>query len=196
MAGGFYLPISKSTHRFGERLANTLHRRPTFTSLWDVIGDVIYIKRTFSGILFEDLSISDFKMNLSKIFQNFQNSHHFEVRAIFQTGSCTEVESYIKIGHAVHYIWVLFDALAEGLRDLWQFQNLTYFWPRDLVIWLLTHMIYGFLALSKIYGWWLGQVWWWLVKRTDRQTDPPSDEHTCQNWIFWQVTNKPTEMKT
>ena len=30
------------------------------------------------------------KMNLSKIFRNFQNGRHFEVRAIFQTGSCTE----------------------------------------------------------------------------------------------------------
>ena len=55
----------------------------------DVISDVIDIKSNFSGIISNDLSISDVKMNLSKILRNFQNGRHFEVRAIFQTGSCT-----------------------------------------------------------------------------------------------------------
>ena len=65
------------------------YRRPNLTSHYDVISDVINIKSTFSGIIADDLSISDAKMNLSKIFRNFQNGHHFEVRAIFLTGSCT-----------------------------------------------------------------------------------------------------------
>ena len=63
------------------------YRRPTLTSRCDVISDVINIKSTFSGTISDDLSISDVKMNLSKIFRNFQNGRHFEVRAIFQTGS-------------------------------------------------------------------------------------------------------------
>ena len=41
------------------------YRRPTFTSRCDVISDVININTTFSGTIYNDLSISDVKMNLS-----------------------------------------------------------------------------------------------------------------------------------
>ena len=44
------------------------YRRPTLTSRCDVIN----IKNTFLGTIFDDLPISDVKMNLSKIFQNFK----------------------------------------------------------------------------------------------------------------------------
>ena len=44
------------------------YRRPILTSRCDVINDVINIKRTFSGIICNDVSISDVKINLSKIF--------------------------------------------------------------------------------------------------------------------------------
>ena len=44
------------------------YRRPTLTSRCDVISDVINIKSTFSGTIFNDLFISAFKTNLSKIF--------------------------------------------------------------------------------------------------------------------------------
>ena len=64
------------------------YRRPTLTPRCDVMNDVISIKSTFSGIISDYLSISDAKMNLSKIFRKFQSGRHFEVRAIFQTGSC------------------------------------------------------------------------------------------------------------
>ena len=52
--------------------------------------------------------------------------------------------------------------------------------------------IYG-LSLVKIC-----QKLWPVSKnlRTDKQTDKPSDEHTCQNWKFWQVTNKPSNEHT
>ena len=43
-------------------------------------------------------------MNLSEIFQNFLNDHHFEVRWTFKAGVVPEVESYIKIGPAIPYI--------------------------------------------------------------------------------------------
>ena len=105
------------------------YRRPNLTPRCDVISDVINIKSTFSGIISDNLSISDAKMNLSKIFQNFQNGRHFEVRAIFHTGSCTGS-------------WVLhqdrpclslhFELLFDGVMG---FQNLTYFltsWPNYL----------------------------------------------------------------
>ena len=65
------------------------YRRLTLTSRCDVISDVINIKITFWEIISDDLSISDVKTNLSKIFRNFQNGRHIEVPAIFQTGSCT-----------------------------------------------------------------------------------------------------------
>ena len=44
------------------------YRKPTFMSHCDVISDVINIKSTFLGIISDDLSISDVKINLSKIF--------------------------------------------------------------------------------------------------------------------------------
>ena len=47
------------------------YRRPTLTSRCDVISDVINTKSTISGIISDDHSISDAKMNLSKIFQFF-----------------------------------------------------------------------------------------------------------------------------
>ena len=60
------------------------YRRPILTSRCDVINDVINnIKSTFYGIINDDLSISAVKINLSKIFCNFQNGGHFEVRANF-----------------------------------------------------------------------------------------------------------------
>ena len=59
------------------------YRRPTLTSRCDVISDVINIKSTFFGSISDGLSIFNVKMNLSKIFRNFQNGRHFEVRANF-----------------------------------------------------------------------------------------------------------------
>ena len=56
------------------------YRRPTLTSRCDVISDVINIKNIFFGLILDGLSISNIKMNLSKIFRNFQNGRHFEVR--------------------------------------------------------------------------------------------------------------------
>ena len=51
----------------------------TLTSRCDVISDVINIKSIFLGLISDGLSISDVKMNLSKIFRNFQNGRHFDV---------------------------------------------------------------------------------------------------------------------
>ena len=70
----------------------------------DVISDVINIKNTFSGIISDDLSVSDVKMNLSKIFRNFQNGRHIEVRRSFKPEVAPELGSYNEIGHAYPYI--------------------------------------------------------------------------------------------
>ena len=55
----------------------------TLTSRCDVASDVINIKSIFGGLISDGLSISYVKMNLFKIFRNFQNGRHFEVRANF-----------------------------------------------------------------------------------------------------------------
>ena len=59
------------------------YRRPTLMSRCDVMSDAINIKNTFLGLISDGLSISNIKMNLSKIFRNFQNGRHIEVWANF-----------------------------------------------------------------------------------------------------------------
>ena len=54
------------------------YRRLNLTLPCDVTDDVTSVKHTFSGRIGNDV-----KMNPSKIFRNFQNGRHFEVRAIF-----------------------------------------------------------------------------------------------------------------
>ena len=54
------------------------YRRQTLTSRCDVISDFADIKSTFSQICLDDLPISAVKMNLTKMFRNFQNGRHFE----------------------------------------------------------------------------------------------------------------------
>ena len=49
----------------------------------DVIDDVIIIKNAFLGIIWYDLLISEVKLKLCLIFQNFQNGRHFELATIF-----------------------------------------------------------------------------------------------------------------
>ena len=112
------------------------YRRPILTSRCDVISDLINIKNTFCGMISDDLSISDVKMNLSKIFQKFQNGHHFEVRASFYTESCIRIciIQQDRPCYSLHFELSI-DAVAQILTKLFQFQNLTYFltsWPTYL----------------------------------------------------------------
>ena len=51
--------------------------------LCDVIGDVIVMKNTFYGIIWDDLFISEVKLKLCLIFQNFQIGRHFELATNF-----------------------------------------------------------------------------------------------------------------
>ena len=59
------------------------YRGPTFRPPCDVIGDVIIMKDTFYGIIWDDLFISEVKLKLCLIFQNFQNGRHFELATNF-----------------------------------------------------------------------------------------------------------------
>ena len=103
------------------------YRRPTLTSRCDVISDLINTKNTFCGIFSDDLSIFNVKMNLSKIFQKFQNGHHFEVRASFNTGSCNGIcIIQDRPCYSLHFELVI-DTVAQILTKLLQFQKLTYF---------------------------------------------------------------------
>ena len=112
------------------------YRKPTLTSRCDVISDVIDIKNTILGIISDDLSISEVKMNQSKIFWKFQNGRHYEVRLSFYTGSCTGiwVMQHDRACYSLHFE-LLIDVVAQILTKLLQFQNLTYFltsWPTYL----------------------------------------------------------------
>ena len=49
----------------------------------DVIDDVIIMKNTFCCIIWDDLLISEVKLKLCLIFQNFQNGRHFELATNF-----------------------------------------------------------------------------------------------------------------
>ena len=116
-------------------------------------------KRTIS----KDLYIADVKMNLSKIFRNLKNGHHFEVRVIFYTGSCTGswVLHQDRPCCSLH-LEPLINVLAKILQTLCQFQNLTYSWPSYLTVDLAKMR-----CTSPYQDPCLGQVWWWLVKRFD-----------------------------
>ena len=75
-------------------------------------------------------------MNLSQIFRNFQNCRHFGVRVRFKTRSCNGswVLHQDRPCYSLHFD-ILFDVLAKILRELWLFQNLTFFvisWPSYL----------------------------------------------------------------
>ena len=91
------------------------------------------IKNTFNAIICDVLCISYVKLNLSQIFRN---CHHFGVRARFKTGSCNRswVLHQDRPCYSLHFE-ILFHVLAPILRELWLFQNMTYFvisWPSYL----------------------------------------------------------------
>ena len=55
----------------------------------DVIDDVIIMKNTFFGIIWDDLFISEVKLKLCLIIRNFKNGRHFELATNYFTGSYT-----------------------------------------------------------------------------------------------------------
>ena len=65
------------------------YRGSTFRPSCDVIGDVIIMKNTLYGIIWDDLFISEVKLKLCLIFQNFQSGRHFELVTNFLSESDT-----------------------------------------------------------------------------------------------------------
>ena len=90
-------------------------------------------KKTFFGIILDDLFISEVKLKLCLIFQNFQNSRHFQPDNFF-TGSYTGSWIYQKDSHEhFRHLELLIDAVTEILTEIYQFQNLTYFVTWDVI---------------------------------------------------------------
>ena len=81
-------------------------------------------EKYFSGIIWDDLFISEVKLKLCLIFQNFQNDCHFDLATNFFTGNWI----YQKDSHKhFRHFELLNDALAQRLTEIYGFQNLTYF---------------------------------------------------------------------
>ena len=96
--------------------------------------DVIDYENTFFGIILNDLFISEVKLKLCLIFQNFQNGHYFELATNFLTGSYTGSWIYQKDSHEYfRHFELLIDALAQILTEIYHFQNLTYFVTGDVI---------------------------------------------------------------
>ena len=92
---------------------------PTLVPPCDVIDDVIIMKNTFLGIIWDDLFISEVKLKLCSIFQNFQNGRHFELARNFFTGSYTGSWIYQKDRHwHFRHFQLLMDALAQILTEI------------------------------------------------------------------------------
>ena len=103
-------------------------RGPTLMPPCDVIDDVIIIKILFFGIIWDDIFISEVKLKLWLIFQNFQNGHHFEVATNFFTGIYTGRRIYQTDSHEhFRHFKLLIDAVIQILTEIYHFQNLTYF---------------------------------------------------------------------
>ena len=77
------------------------YRGPTLRPPCDAIDDVIIMKTLFSGIIWDDLFISEVKLKLCLIFQIFQNGRHFELATNFFTEVIPEVEYTRKIAISI-----------------------------------------------------------------------------------------------
>ena len=104
------------------------YREPTLRPPCDVIDDVIIMKILLFGIIWDDIFISEVKLKLCLIFQNFQNGRYFVLAKNFFTGSYTGSWIYQKDSHEhFRHFELLIDALAQILTEIYQFKYLNYF---------------------------------------------------------------------
>ena len=75
------------------------YRGPILRPPCDVIDDVIIMKILFFCIILDDLFISEVKLKVCLIFQNFQNGRYFELATNFFIGSYTGSWIYQKDSH-------------------------------------------------------------------------------------------------
>ena len=81
-----------------------------------------------------DLFISEVKLKLRLIFQNFQNGRHFELATNFFSESDTESWIYKKDNHYhFRYFELLIDALAQILTEIYNFKLWPNLWPGDVI---------------------------------------------------------------
>ena len=84
-------------------------------------------------------------------------------------------------------------------RSCGDLKNWPNFWPGDLVPWpnylSMSHTgtAYPFHMWTK-FGDDMSKRSWVMLDKTDRQTDKPTNEHTCKNWKFWQVMKGQSEI--
>ena len=127
----FLMDRGRAPNGIGHLMILKEYKGPTLRPPCDAIDDVIIMKIFFFGIIWEDLFISEVKLKLCLIFQNFQNGRHFELATNFFTGSWI----YQKDSHEhFRYFELLIDAVAQILKEIYQFQTLTYFvtwWPHQ-----------------------------------------------------------------
>ena len=104
------------------------YRGPILRPPCDAIDDFIIMKIFFFGMIWDDLFISEVKLKLCLIFQNFQNGHYFELVTNFFTWSYTGswIDQKDSHEHFRHFEFLI-DALAQILMEIYHFQNLTYF---------------------------------------------------------------------
>ena len=77
------------------------YRGPTLRPPCDVIDDVIIMENIFLCIIGDDIFISEVKLKLRLIFENFQNDRHFELATKFFQEVVPEVEYTRKIAISI-----------------------------------------------------------------------------------------------
>ena len=92
-------------------------------------------KKTFFGIIWDHLFISEVRLKPCLIFQNFQNGRHFELAtSFFFTESYTGSWIYEKDSHAhFRHFELLIDAPIQILTEIYQFQIWPILWPGDVI---------------------------------------------------------------
>ena len=96
------------------------YRGPISGPPCDVIGWRPHHENYFLWHNLDDLFISEVKLKLYSIFQNFENGRHLELATNFFTGSDTGSWIYTKDSHQhFRYFEILIDALAQILTEIY-----------------------------------------------------------------------------
>ena len=113
-----------------------------------------------SGIIWDDLLISDVQLTLFLIFWHFQNGCHFEVATKLITGSKDRGWIYQRHSYAhFRYFEVFIDAIAKILVEIWQFKVLGLFW--NLMTSSMISWIRIYISIATIPDTYVQQVVWW-----------------------------------
>ena len=109
--------------------------------------------KSFFGIIWDDNFISEVKLKLCLIFQNFQNGRHFELATNFFTGSYTGRRIYQKDSHEhIGHFELLIDAVMQIMTEIYQFQKF------DLFCDLVTSSMTSWICIHII----VVIIWWYI----------------------------------